>query len=124
MAEFAIAAIGALALFAGLVLLLRRVRTPSYRLQPEAVLELLRDTLDGEPVGHRWQLFVGLPIRHEQLLEDVRQRCLELEDDGELRLASGNRVKLTGQGRAVLTELIDELVSRYSITALQVRRSL
>lgn len=56
-----------------------RVRTPRYRLDRDNVLTLLDMVLEGRATENDWNVFVGIPIRHDPELEALRLRCLEIE---------------------------------------------
>ncbi len=58
---------------------LMRVSTPRYRLDRDNVLTLLSMVLDGQATENDWNVFVGIPIRHDPELEALRLRCLEIE---------------------------------------------
>lgn len=97
---------------AAVVFLLTRVRTPRYRLSRENVVTLLRMVLDGTATVHDWNVFVGIPIRHDPDLEAVRLRCQRIEARemiGGTGAGPGRRRLFTDQGLAELRALLAEL---------------
>jgi hypothetical protein len=46
-----------------------------YRLEKENVVELLSLVLNGNATTNDWEVFLGLPIRHDAILENIRLRC-------------------------------------------------
>ena len=57
------------------VLIFLRTGPPVYRLEKENVVELLRLVLNGNATTNDWEVFLGLPIRHNEILENIRLRC-------------------------------------------------
>ncbi len=96
----------------GLVLALKFGRVPSYRPDRDSVLKLLHQVVDGTADVRRWDLFLGMPIQHDEILESVRVQCVVLHEglDGQPPAREG----LDGQvydraGREKIAEILTEL---------------
>lgn len=63
-----------LAIFALLVFL----RRPVYQLSDANVIRLLELVLAGEASDDDWNVFIDLPIRYNDVLENVRQHCEQI----------------------------------------------
>lgn len=61
------------------VAVLLRVRTPRYRLGRAEVITLLQMVITGQATDNDWSVFTGIPIRHDERLEQIRLRCIEIE---------------------------------------------
>jgi hypothetical protein len=96
------------------VLILSRVRTPRYRLRRENVILLLEMVLDGRAREKDWNVFVGIPIRYDSELEDIRLRCIEIEQRELIGdVTAGRRRHLfTRKGLEELRALLQELRAR------------
>ncbi len=57
------------------VLIFLRTGPLVYRLEKENVVELLSLVLSGNATTNDWEVFLGLPIRHNAILENIRLRC-------------------------------------------------
>lgn len=64
----------------GLVLALSFGKAPTYRPSREQVVELLQAVLEGRARQSHWDLFIGMPIRHDEALEAVRVECVTLHE--------------------------------------------
>lgn len=93
--------------FFGFVLLFIRLgRNPIYRTNKARVLQLFDRVLEGHAADIEWRTFLSVPIRHDEFLEDIRQRAEILDDE------FGRQVRgylLTRDGREKLRELRVEL---------------
>jgi hypothetical protein len=56
------------------------VKTPIYRVQREQVERLLQWVLMGQATENDWRVFCDYPIRHDELLENIRLACESIED--------------------------------------------
>jgi hypothetical protein len=74
-----------------LVVALTFGRTPSYRPTRRSVINLLERVLSGEAEVTEWDLFLGLPIQSDPLLEEARVQCLSIHEglDGEQKASEG-----------------------------------
>lgn len=64
----------------GLVLALSFGRAPTYRPSRDQVVGLLQALLDGTASASQWDLFIGMPIQHDEVLESVRVECVTLHE--------------------------------------------
>lgn len=62
----------------GLLAILKR---PVYRLTASNVKRLLELVLAGEATEDDWNVFIEMPIRYDDRLEEVRLRSAEITDD-------------------------------------------
>ena len=68
-------------LVAGVLLgVFRWVKTPYYRVTPERMIHVLEMVLTGQATENDWQITFGMTIRHNQELELLRQKCIEIEE--------------------------------------------
>lgn len=56
------------------------VRSPAYRIDRSNVIELLQMAVDGRASENDWSVFVSIPLRHDPYLEEIRQRCMDIEE--------------------------------------------
>lgn len=110
--EFLTVFVLTLIVLVGLVLLLQFGRVPTYRPSRQTVRELLAGVLECSTRREAWELFLGLPILHDEGLEQIRRACVLIhEGDGEHPAAneglSGYLYDRAGRERiaAVLAEL-------------------
>lgn len=86
-----------------------RVGTPVYRLDKQNLVTLLTLVVEGRATENDWQVFLGMPIRHNEQLEEVRRRCDELSEH---EYIGGKGYLLTEIGikevSRILTDLIGE----------------
>ncbi len=93
-------------LFGFALLFIRMERSPMYRTTRDSMIRLFERVLDGKASDLEWRTFLSIPVRHDEFLEDVRQRCEFLDD------TYGRNIRgyvLTREGREQLSELLDEL---------------
>jgi hypothetical protein len=87
-------------------------RAPTYRPSRAEVLTLLQGVLDGTTTRQRWDLFVGMPLRHDPELEEIRLRCLVLQEGDDDTPAAGEGVDehlFDRAGRSRLRVIVDDL---------------
>ncbi len=89
-----------------ILLVFMRVGTPVYRLEKKNLKALLTLMIEGHATENDWQVFLGMPIRHNDQLEDFRQRCLEIN---EREYIGGSGCLLTEAGIEELKQLLEEL---------------
>ena len=53
----------------------------AYKPSKEDILIILRKVFGGMNVELEWETFVGVPINHDPMLEDVRKKCAAIEND-------------------------------------------
>lgn len=64
----------------GLIVALSYGKAPTYRPEREQVVVLLESLLDGTASQSHWDLFIGMPIQHDEALEAVRVKCVTLHE--------------------------------------------
>jgi len=92
-----------------LIFLLIFIRTgsPVYRLEKKNVVELLELVLDGSATNNDWEVFLGLPIRHNEVLETVRLRCQTINNNEQV---DNSTFLLTEKGVGEIKKLLIELL--------------
>lgn len=80
--EYAIALLATLLLIGGFIALQSVLRVPRYRLERHDFRELLEDALAGRARLERWEMIIGMPMRHDAQLETWRARLAELSARG------------------------------------------
>lgn len=107
--EFLITA-GLATLLIGLALLLFRfVGIPYYRLEPSNVRRLLQTVLDETATTSDWDVFIGMPIRYNPELDEIRRRCRSVAET-EMTERTG-KVIFSARGRAQLELLLRRVES-------------
>ncbi len=82
MMEFLLLFAATLLVMVGFVLLQARLRIPRYRTERADLRDLLQDALAGRARTERWDLIIGIPVRHDEQLEAWRLRLVTLADQG------------------------------------------
>nr|WP_067291542.1 hypothetical protein [Marinobacterium profundum] len=67
-------------------------KAPTYRPSRAEILALLQGVLDCTTTQQRWDLYVGMPMRHDPELEAIRLRCLLLQEGDEKEPAAGEGI--------------------------------
>lgn len=67
-------------IFVTVLVVLMWVRTPRYRIQRHNVITLLELVLSGQASENDWRVFEALPLRHNPELDEIRNRCMEIEE--------------------------------------------
>ncbi len=96
----------------GLVLLLQFGRVPSYRPTRHAVRELLAGVLARSTSSEAWEMFLGLPIVHDEELEQIRRRCLQIHEGDGRQPAAGEGIDgylYDRAGRERMAQVLAEL---------------
>jgi len=88
------------------------VRVPVYRVERRNVVALLELVVAGRATASDWDVFAGIPIRHDPELETVRRRCLAIAE----REYHGGQRLFTSQGISQLTDILDEMRALEDVT--------
>jgi len=88
------------------ILVFVRIGTPFYQLQKHNVEALLRLVASGEASDNDWQVFLGVPIRHNERLEDIRLQCCDIH---EREYIGGSGRLLTDKGMQEVRQLLQQL---------------
>lgn len=67
-------------IFVVVLAILLWVRTPRYRIERQNVIKLLELVLSGAATENDWQVFMAVPLRHDETLDEIRQRCFDIEE--------------------------------------------
>ena len=84
------------------------VKTPHYQVDRAQAIQLLEWMILGQASENDWRVFCDYPIRHNDQLELVRQRCLEIEEDHYIGDTRAGHL-LDREGLEQLRELLDQL---------------
>ena len=57
-----------------------RIGTPVYRVERGNIIKLLRMVLAEQATESDWDVFIGVPIRHDPELERVREQCEDITE--------------------------------------------
>src|SRR5690606_41622699 len=82
------------------------VRTPRYRIQRHNVIALLELVLQGRASENDWRVFAAIPLRHNPALEEVRERCMDIEER-EYIGPGRNGFLFSQKGLGVLREILE-----------------
>lgn len=84
------------------------VKMPHYQVDRVQTIRLLEWMILGQASENDWRVFCDYPIRHNDLLEQVRQRCLEIEETHYIGDTRAGHL-LDREGLEQLRELLDQL---------------
>ncbi len=84
------------------------VKTPYYRVDGDRILKVLEMTLTGQATDNAWHTTFGMIIRHSPELEEIRQRCIDIEDKHFVGESTSSYL-FSGEGLRALKEIRDEL---------------
>ena len=94
------------------LLVFRYIGLPIYRVEPINVKILLESVLEGQATEADWDVFIGMSIRHNPELDEIRLHCAMLAER-EMSLRD-DRVHFSSAGRgelnAILTRINNELL--------------
>ena len=94
------------------LMVFRYIGLPIYRVEPINVKVLLESVLEGQATEADWDVFIGMTIRHNPDLDEIRLQCAMLAET-EMSLRD-DRVHFTPAGRgelsAILTRITSELL--------------
>lgn len=76
------------------------VGVPVYQVRALNVQNIIKLALSGQATASDWDVFIGIPIRHDMELDQIRYECAMLADDitereGKLVFSQASRHKLT-----------------------------
>ena len=94
-----------------LFFLFRWVKNPLYRVDKKRLVQTLEMVLTGQATENQWFTVFNIPIRHNPELEEVRQRCLEIEEAHYIGRNSSPYL-FNGKGLSELKTVLVELKSR------------
>lgn len=80
MAEFLIIFVITLVIISLLAIAMHFGKPPVHRPSREDILLLLQNVESGEARPEEWDMFLGYPLHFDPELENVRQKCLALEE--------------------------------------------
>ena len=96
-----------LVILVGLFGLLFRLKRSTYRLDATNLIRLFEMLLAGEAREDDWNVFLEMPIRHDESLEKLRARCINLT--GEEIYPSHSGVRLSERGKQEISSILKEL---------------
>lgn len=82
------------------LVLFRYVGVPVYQVRSDNVQAILELAISGQATQSDWDVFIGIPIRQDIELDQIRYECAMLSDDiterqGKLVFSQSSRQKLT-----------------------------
>jgi hypothetical protein len=83
-----------------------RIGTPVYRLEKKNIIVLLTLVVEGQATENDWEVFLGVPIRHNEQLEGIRLTCQGIS---ELEYIGGTGYLLTEKGIEEVKKILTEL---------------
>ena len=86
------------------LMVFRYIGLPIYRVEPINVKVLLESVLEGHATEADWDVFIGMTIRHNPELDEIRLQCAMLAET-EMSLRD-NRVHFTAAGRGELSAIL------------------
>ena len=95
-----------------LIWVLSRSAMGSRRATRQGTLVLLEGVMNGTTAQAAWDLFVGYPIGHDEALEQIRRRCLVLQEGDDTQPPAGSGIGnyiFNRAGRERLSEIIADL---------------
>lgn len=95
-------------ILASVIVVLSLVKTPHYRLDDVAVENFLVLVVTGQATENDWSVFTSVPIRHNPALEDIRLKCVELEERFYLGQTRSGHL-LSEEGIRMVEGLLQEL---------------
>lgn len=88
-------------------------RTPRYLTRAEDLLTLFAKALDNSVSETEWNTIMGYPIRHDEYLEGIRRRALQvMEEHGRHGRAQRGGDLLDTEGQNELQAIHDHLTAR------------
>lgn len=96
-----------LLLVAGTLWVFIKMGSPVYRVEKINIIRLLELVIAGRATSKDWDVFIGVPIRHNPELDAIRKRCERIADR-ELLGGDGEHL-FTRQGIAELRAVLEEL---------------
>ena len=102
--NFIITLILSFALILTALLVFRYIGLPIYRVEPINIKVLLESVLEGQATEADWDVFIGMTIRHNPDLDEIRLQCAILTER-EMSLRDG-RVHFTPAGCGELTAIL------------------
>ena len=94
------------------LMVFRYVGLPVYRVEAVNVQTLIELVLAGQATESDWDVFIGMPIRHNPALDDIRQQCAMLAERE--MTSSDGLVCFSSTGRAELSLLLQRLDNELS----------
>lgn len=95
-------------IFVAVLLVLIWARPPRYRIERHNVITLLEMVLSGRASENDWQVFAAVPLRHDLQLNEIRERCMDIEERE--YIGAGRSVFLfSQQGLGELRNVLEDL---------------
>ncbi len=110
MADFLIVFMVTFLVIAGVATAMIFGKSPVYQPSQQDIQELLTSLIDGQLTDTKWQFFLGMPIRHDEQLEQLRLKCVDAQATQSLRVRAG-MVRLKEPGLIRVRHLIQQLGS-------------
>ena len=110
MSSFIVTAILTFVVLVIALVLFRYVGVPVYQVRAVNVQAILELAISGQATQSDWDVFIGIPIRQDPELDQIRYECAMLTDDiaerrGKLVFSQSSRQKITELLEQVKTKI-------------------
>ncbi|HBD13184.1 MAG TPA: hypothetical protein DCZ13_13615 [Porticoccaceae bacterium] len=89
------------------ILVFVRVGTPIYRIDRDNVIALFELVVAGEATENDWHVFIGVPVRHDERLQDIQKTCIELTETE--FIGERGRHLFSDRGMAQVRDMLSDL---------------
>lgn len=96
-----------LVIFLGLIYF----KPPVYRLTEKNLVSLFELALSGDATESDWDIFISVPIRYDDDLENIRLVCEELTEAKAVYADSKRRLCLEPEARLVLEDFVQDFIA-------------
>jgi len=86
------------------VAIFMRIGSPVYRLENENIIALLELVIAEQASEQDWDVFMAVPIRHNDTLFQIQQRCHTIASEHYI----GGKHLFSDTGRQLLSEMLEE----------------
>ncbi|SBS34055.1 hypothetical protein MAQ5080_02762 [Marinomonas aquimarina] len=86
-------------------------RMPYYQIDQAGCVQLLRQAVDGELLERDWHVFIGISVRYDAEIEQLRLQCIVIDENHVINSVTKkgqNYVVFSKQGLSELQALLEE----------------
>ena len=113
MSSFIVTAILTFVVLVIALVLFRYVGVPVYQVRAVNVQAILELAISGQATQSDWDVFIGIPIRQDAELDQIRYECVMLTDDITKRQG---KLVFSQSSRQKLTELLEQVKAKIEIS--------
>jgi len=92
------------------LLIFLKFGVPVYRVERSNIICLLKLVMAGEATDNDWNVFIGVPIRHDPELDEIRCLCADITERE--MLGERSPVIFSAKGYLELQEILDNLLAQ------------